>query len=179
MHNIKEYYSKHNMKKHMGKIVIIVVGVIIASMIIAMYMYTEYRTEYLNITAGQPVMIGPVEYTVEFANTHKGDKEEQPKHIFVMIKLTAENKGDERTLLSGGQFYIEEENGKRHQAVYGDFSQKDLLVEWLEPDDVIERTTQFDVSFNEDSTYNILIRPQKEQSTNDVAIICITNCPQT
>ncbi len=162
----------------MGKIVLIVVAAIVVSMAFAIYMYTEYRTQYVATATGQPVMVGPVEYTVEFENTHKGDKEETPEHIFVMIKLTAENMGDERTLLSGGQFYIEEPNGKRHQAVYGDFSQKDLLVEWLEPGDVaIERNTQFDIPFDEDATYNIMIRPQKEQSSNIVAVICITNCP--
>ena len=161
----------------MGKIVVMVVGLIIASMAIAMYMYSEYRTDYLEVAAGQPVMVGPVEYTASFENTHMGDKEEQPKHVYVMVKITAENKGNERALLSGGQMYIEEGiNGKRHQAVYGNFSQKDLLVEWLEPGDSVERSTQFDIPFDEDATYNVLIRPQKEQSTNDVAAICIANC---
>lgn len=173
---MQEYYNEHGQASDMGKVVLIVVGGIIASMAIAMYMYTEYRTEYIEVGAGEPIMIGPVEYTVEFENTHNGDKEEKPEHIFAMIKLTAENKGDERTLLSGGQFYIEEEDGKRHQAVYGKFSQKDLLVEWLEPGDIVERNTQFDILFDEDATYHILIRPQKEQSTNEVAAICITNC---
>ena len=160
----------------MGKIVLIVVVAIIASMAFAIYMYTEYRTQYIETAAGQPVIVGPVQYTVEFENTHKGDKEEMPEHIFVMIKLTAENIEDAPTALSGGQFYIVGEDGKRHQAVYGDFSQKDLLVESLEPGDVVERNTQFDIPFDEDATYHIMIRPQKEQSTNDVAVICITNC---
>lgn len=156
--------------------VVIVIGAIIASMIIAGYMYEVYKPEDIEVSAGEPVMVGPVEYTVSFESTHMGDKEEQPEHTYVMIALTAENKGEERTLLSGGQFYIKEEDGKRHQAVYGNFSQKDLLVEWLEPGDIVERSTQFDVPFDEDSRYDILIRPQKEQNFKDIGAICITNC---
>lgn len=163
----------------MGKIVLIVVGAIIASMAIAMYMYAEYRTQYVEVSAGQYVMVGPVEYSVQFENTHMGDREEKPEHVFVMIRITAENKGAERTLLSGGQFYIVDPAGKRHQAVYGNFSQIDLLVEWLEPGDIVERSTQFDVPFADDQKYNIMVRPQKEQSTTDVAVVCIANCNYT
>lgn len=160
----------------MAAIVVIVIGAIIASMIIAGYMYVEYTPDHLEVAAGEPVMVGPVEYTVSFENTHMGDKEEQPEHIYVMIVLTAENKGEDRTLLSGGQFYIEGEDSVRHQAVYGNFSQRDLLVEWLEPGDVVERSTQFDVPFDEDSRYDILIRPQKEQNFKDIGSVCIANC---
>jgi len=160
----------------MGIVVIIVIGAIIASMAIAMYMYTEYQTNYVQVAAGQPVIVGPVEYTIEFDGTHIGDKEEVPENIFVMIALTAENKGDVKTLLSGGQFYIIGEDKKRHQAVYGQFSSKDLLVEWLEPGDKVERSTQFDIPYDEDTRYDILVRPQKEQSTTDVASVCIANC---
>ncbi len=162
--------------RSVAAIVIIVIGAIIASMLIAGYMYVEYTPDYLEVAAGEPVMVGPVEYTVSFESTHMGDKEEKPEHVFVMIALTAENKGEDRTLLSGGQFYIEEEDGARHQAVYGNFSQKDLLVEWLEPGDIVERSTQFDIPFDEDASYNILIRPQKEQEFKDVGAVCITNC---
>ena len=159
----------------MAKIVAIVVGAIIASMLIAMYMYDEHRTQHIEITAGQPVTIGPMEYTVSFEGTHGGDEEEQPENVFVMIALTAENKAQERMILSGGQFYIED-GGERHRAVYGNFSQKDLLVEWLEPGDIVERSTQFDIPFDEDAKYNVLIRPQKEHNSNEVAVVCITNC---
>ena len=162
----------------MAKIVAMVVGAIIASMLIAMYMYDEHRTEHVGVAAGQPVTVGPIEYTVSFENTHGGDKEEQPENVFVMIALTAENKARERMILSGGQFYIEEEGGKRHQAVYGNFSQRDLLVEWLEPGDIVERSTQFDIPFDEDAKYSVLIRPQKEHNSNEVAVVCITNCPE-
>lgn len=160
-------------------IVIIVVGIIVASMAISGYMYIEYTPEYIEVAAGEPVTVGPVEYTAYFEGTHMGDEEEQPQHTFVMISLTAENKGEERTLLSGGQFYIEEEDGQRHQAVYGNFSQRDMLVEWLEPGDFVERSTQFDVPYDEDARYDILIRPQKEQASKDIGSVCIAGCHRT
>ena len=72
--------------------------------------------------------------------------------------------------------YIVDEKGQKHEAVYGEFSSKDLLLEWLEPDQAIERTTQFDIPFDKEKQYKIIIRPQKDQSTVDTALICITNC---
>lgn len=160
----------------MNFMVILIISIIIGSMVVANYMYTEYRTNYVEVTAGQPVMVGPVEYTIMFENTHGGDKEEKPEDVFVMIAITAENKSEQDTILSGGQFYIVDENNTKKQPVYGEFSAKDLLIETLEPGQIVERTTQFDIPFDEDSQYKILVRPQKEQSTTDVASVCIINC---
>lgn len=156
--------------------VVIVIGAIIASMAIAMFMYTQYTTNFIESTAGETVTVGPVEYVVTFEGTHEGSKEVVPENTFVMIGITAKNIGDKKTLFSGGQLYIVDEKEQKHEAVYGEFSTKDLLVEWLEPDQTIERTTQFDIPFDEEKQYKIIIRPQKEQSTVDTALICITNC---
>lgn len=156
--------------------VVIVIGAIIASMVVANYMYTQYTTNYIETTAGQTVVVGPVEYVITFEGTHKGSETVVPQNTFVKIGIAAKNIGDEKTLLSGGQLYIVDEKEQKHEAVYGEFSSKDLLVEWLEPDQSIERTTQFDIPFDEEKTYKIIIRPQKEQSTVDTAVVCITNC---
>ena len=156
--------------------VVIVIGAIIASMGLAMVMYTQYTTNFIESTAGEKITVGPVEYMVTFEGTHEGSKEVVPENTFVMIGITAKNIGDEKTLFSGGQLYIVDEKEQKHEAVYGEFSSKDLLIEWLEPDESIERTTQFDIPFDEEKQYKIIIRPQKEQSTVDTALICITNC---
>ena len=156
--------------------VVIVVGAIIASMVIANFMYTQYTTNFIEATVGEKITVGPVEYVVTFEGTHKGDKEKTPENTFVKIGIVAKNTGDEKTLLSGGQLYIVDKKEQKHEAVYGGFSPKDLLVEWIEPDETIERTTQFDIPFDEQEQYKIIIRPQKEQSTPDTALICITNC---
>ena len=156
--------------------VVIVIAAIIASMAAAMYMYTQYQTNYIESVAGETITVGPVEYIITFEGTLEGSKEVIPENTFVMIGITAKNVGDEKTLLSGGQFYIIDEKEQKHEAVYGEFSAKDLLLAWIKPGEVIERSTQFDIPFDEEKSYKIIIRPQKDQSTVDTAVICITNC---
>ena len=156
--------------------VVIVIGAIIASMAIANFMYTQYTTNFIESTVGEKVTVGPVEYIITFEGTFEGSKKVVPENTFVKIGITAKNIGDEKTLFSGGQLYIVDEKEQKHEAVYGEFSSKDLLLEWLEPNQAIERTTQFDIPFDEDKQYKIIIRPQKDQSTVDTALICITNC---
>ena len=156
--------------------IVIVVGAIIASIVIANFAYTQYQTNYIETTAGETVKVGPVEYVVTFEGTHEGSKEVKPENTFVMIGIFAENVSKDKTVISGGQFYIVDEKNQKHKAVYGPFSSKELGLEGLDPGKPIERTTQFDIPFDEDIQYKIIIRPQKDQVTTDTASICITNC---
>ena len=156
--------------------IIIVVGAMVISMAAAMYAYTLYQTNYIEVNEGDKVTVGPVEYSVMFDGTHGGSETVQANNTFVQIMISAENISDERTPFSGGQLYILDKDGERQKAVHGAFSSKDLLVEWLEPGEPVERTTQFDIPFDDEYQYKVVIRPQKEQSTVDTAIICITNC---
>ena len=155
---------------------VIVFTAVIVSMAAGMYMYTQYQTNYITSVAGEIVTVGPVEYVITFEGTHEGSEEVVPENTFVMIKITAKNISNEKTPLTGGQFYIVDEKEQKHEAVYGEFSSKDLLIEWLEPNKPIEITTQFDIPFDEEKQYKIIVRPQKEQSTVDTAVVCITNC---
>jgi hypothetical protein len=155
---------------------IVVIGIILATMAAGMYTYTQYQTNYITSVAGETVTVGPVEYVITFEGTHEGSKEVVPENTFVKIGITAKNISDEKTMLTGGQFYIIDEKEQKHEAVYGEFSSKDLFIEWLEPNKPIEITTQFDIPFDEETQYKIIIRPQKEQSTVDTAVVCITNC---
>ncbi len=170
------YIPKKISKLMAGMGVIIVIGAIIASMVVANYMYTQYTTNYIEAVAGKPIMVGPVEYTITFEGTHEGSKEVSPENTFVTIGITAKNISNEKTIISGGQFYIVDEKEQKHEAVFGEFSSKDLFLETLEPNKPIERTTQFDIPFDEEKKYKIIIRPQKDQSTVDTAVVCITNC---
>ena len=156
--------------------VIIVIGAIIASIVFANYTYTQYTTNYIEAVAGTPIIVGPVEYTIIFEGTHEGSKDVTPENTFVKIGITAKDISDKPTTLSGGQFYIVGKDERKHEAVFGEFSSKDLFLETLEPNKPIERTTQFDIPFDEDERYKIIIRPQKDQSTIDTAVVCITNC---
>jgi hypothetical protein len=161
-----------------GFVVIMIIGGIIVSMGAGMYMYSQYQTNYISAVAGDTITVGPVEYVITFEGTHNGSEEIRPENTFVMIGITAKNVTNEKTLLTGGQFYIVDEKDQKHEATYGEgeFSSKDLFIEWLEPNKPIEITTQFDIPFDEESLYKIIVRPQKEQSTTDTAVVCITNC---
>ncbi len=156
--------------------IVIVLAIVIGTMIAAMFMYTQYQTNYITTVAGETITIGPVEYVITFEGTHEGSKEIVPENTFVQIGITAKNISDEKTMLTGGQFYIVDEKEQKHKAVFGEFSAKDLYIEWLEPNKPIEITTQFDIPFDEEKQYKILVRPQKQQSTVDTAVVCITNC---
>ena len=161
----------------MGQLgIVIVLAAVIGTMAAGMYMYTQYQTNYITTVAGETVTVGPVEYIITFEGTHEGSKEIVPENVFVKIGISAKNISDEKTMLTGGQFYIVDEKEQKHEAVFGEFSVKDLYIEWLEPNKPIEITTQFDIPFDEETQYKIIVRPQKEQSTVDTAVVCITNC---
>ena len=161
----------------MGQLgIVIVIASVIATMAAGMYMYTQYQTNYITTVAGEPITVGPVEYVITFEGTHEGNKETVPENTFVMIGITAKNISNEKTMLTGGQFYIVDKKEQKHEVVFGEFSDKDLYIEWLEPNKPIAITTQFDIPFDEKNKYKIIIRPQKEQATVDTAVVCITNC---
>ena len=165
--------------------VVIVIGIIIISMIVTMYMYTQYQTNFISVKVGEPVVIGPVEYTITFDGIHKGNEkliETKPDNTFVKIRIIAKNISEKKTVISASQFYLIDEKQQKHLPVHGGVS-TDLVYEgfrssdhWLEPNKPAIMTTQFDVSYNELNQYNIVIRPSKQQSTVDTAVICITNC---
>ena len=155
---------------------VIVIGAIIGSMVLANYMYMQYQTNFIEVNEGETVVVGPVEYVVTFEGTHDGDKETEPENTFVKIGIIAKNISDENTVVSGGQFFLIDEKDQKHKAVFGEFSSKDLWLVGLEPNKPIEVTTQFDIPFDEDENYKVVIRPQKDQATVDTASICLTNC---
>ncbi|MCA9812633.1 MAG: DUF4352 domain-containing protein [Nitrosarchaeum sp.] len=155
---------------------VIVIGAVIISMAVAMYMYYQYQPNYLTANAGEPVIVGPVEYTILLEGTHDGNKEKKPDNTFVKIRINAKNISDEKVRISGGQFYLIDEKKQKHQPVYGPFSPEDLLDDWLEPNKPVSWTTQFDVPYDEHKQFSLTIKPLKPQSTLDVANICLMNC---
>ena len=157
-------------------VLVIIIGAIGASLVLATYMYSEYQPNFIAVQAGQPVQVGPVVYTVEHIGQHDGDKDIQPEEIFFQIRISAENVGPTTTLLSGGQFYLLDENDKKYRAIYGEFSDEDLFNSDLKPNIPITKTTQFDIPYDEEKNYRIGILPGKEQSSTDIGIICVQNC---
>jgi hypothetical protein len=158
----------------------IVIGIVIAGIatliLYGTFVYYESQPTFIVVQAGQPIQIGPVVYTIENIGNYKGDEDITPTDIFFQIRITAENIGTETTRLSGGQFYLLDDNEKKYRAVYGEFSKEDLFNDDLKPNIPLVRTTQFDIPFDENARYRIGILPTKEQSSNDIGIICVQNC---
>ena len=152
------------------------IGGIIISIIIAIYFYDQYQPNFVYSEPGNPIKVGPVQYIVEYDGTHEGDEDTIPENTFVKIRIKATNLGEEETRMSGGQFYILDENNKKTQPVFGEFSKEDLLDDYLQPNKEVTWTTQFDIPFDEGKQYKIGILPTKQQSSLDIGIVCILNC---
>ena len=159
-----------------GIALVIVMGAVISLIAFSMFTYTQNQPNYIESSVGNIIKIGPVEYIVTFEGTHEGNKETIPENTFVMIGVIAKNVSEEKTTLSVGQFYLIDEKDQKHKAVFGEFSPKDLRIISLDPGNPVEITTQFDIEFDEETQYKVVIRPQRDQSTVDTASICLTNC---
>lgn len=155
---------------------IIVIGVILISMGAAIYTYAQYKTNFIIAEAGEPAIVGPVEYAITFDGTHKGNNKATPENIFVKIRINAKNISNEETKISGSQFYLIDEKQQKYQSIYGGFSVEDLSELWLKPDKQAMFTTQFDAPYDEQKQFSVVIRPLKQQSSVDIASICIINC---
>jgi hypothetical protein len=161
----------------MARIAIVIVGAaIVVSIVIALSYYVEFQPNFITVNGGEPVKVGPIKYTIEYIGLHDGDENTKPKNTFFQISIIVENEGMETSKMTGGQFYILDENDKKVQPVYGSFSENDLLTYMLEPNVPVSFTTQFDIPFDENKQYRIGILPTKEQSSRDIGIVCVTNC---
>ena len=156
--------------------IIAVVAVIIVSIGFAIWSYLEWQPNFILVNGGESVQVGPVKYIIEHIGEHDGDEKTSPEHTFVQISIIAENLGKESTRMSGGQFYILDENDAKVQPVYGNFSENDLLNDMLEQHVPVSYTTQFDIPYDENKQYRIGIKPTKEQASMDIGMVCIINC---
>ena len=157
-------------------IIVIIVGVIISSIVFASFMFYEYQPNFILVESGNPVQVGPVVYTIEPLGTHEGDSNTKPEGKFFQIQINAENLDSEETRMSGGQFYLLDDADKKYIAVYGNFTDQDLLRDFLQQNMPVTWVTQFDIPYDEEMTYRIGILPTKIQSSRDIGIICVQNC---
>jgi len=155
---------------------VIVIAAIVISMVAAIYMYAQYQPILIYVNEGESVTIGPVQYAVTFEGTHEGNKETKPENTFLKIRIVATNISEEETRMSGIQFRLVDETRPNIAAVYGGFSEEDLIDDKLKPGKTVSWTTQFDVPYDEEEQYKVVIRATKEQSSSDTAIVCLTNC---
>lgn len=159
---------------------VLVMGGIIGSMVIALAVYALYQPSVIEVARGEFTTVGPVEYSVLFHGIHEGNENFVPENTFVSILIEMRNLQSETVSVSGAQFYIIDENSRHHWPVFGNgtMGPEDLLVVELEPGILASRTTQFDIPYDQDATYKVLVRPAKDHTSGDSVIFCITNCGQ-
>ena len=149
---------------------------IVISIGVAIYAYTLYQPTFVLANQGESIQVGPVKYVITYEGTHDGNEDTRPENTFLKIRIVAENVGTENTRMTGGQFYVLDENDQKLQPVYGEFSEEDLLNDVLEPNKPKTFTTQFDIDFDEEKKYRIGILPTKQQASSDIGMVCLLNC---
>ena len=179
---------------------ILAVVIIIGSIGIAFYFYSQetYR-EVVVSDLGEATMVGNVKFdiqyvtnyeilekTKEFADFERTQIEqgltegtrETPEGTYFQIQITAENKGDNITTLTGGQFHLYDDKNTRYGASFVGYGEDELSMIDLEPNKGVTVTTQFDIPYEEEMTYQVGIVPNRFglQETQEIAFICIKNC---
>ena len=179
---------------------ILAIIIIIASMGIAFYFYTE--TTFLDVVEsefGGAIMVGDVQFDVQYVTNYEfigKTKEftdfertqieqgltegtsETPDGIYFQIQITAENKGSEITTLTGGQFHLYDSENTRYGAAFVGYGGNELSMIDLEPNNAITVTTQFDIPFDDEMKYEVGIVPNRYglQTSQEIAFICVKNC---
>ncbi len=154
----------------------IIAGIIALSMVIAGSYFWTVQTIYIIPESGESVVVADVMYDIEFVKIHDGTKEVKPEGVFFQISITAVSMRDEPTNLSGGQFILVDGNGITHIAQFLETGPDELWYEEIEHDVAVTRTTQFDIEYNKDEQYQIIVKPLKEQKTNEWGKVCVKNC---
>tara|TARA_Y100000310_G_scaffold83884_1_gene80522 strand:+ start:402 stop:890 length:489 start_codon:yes stop_codon:yes gene_type:complete len=154
----------------------IIAGIIALSMVLAGSYFWTVQTIYIIPESGESVVVADVMYDIEFVKIHDGTKEVKPEGVFFQISITAVSMRDEPTNLSGGQFILVDSNGITHIAQFLDTGPDELWYEEIEHDVAVTRTTQFDIEYNKDEQYQIIVKPLKEQKTNEWGKVCVKNC---
>ena len=195
LHNDQRY--EYQMIRIGGVLAVII---IIGSIGIAFYFYSQetYR-EVVVSDLGEATMVGDVKFdihyvtnyeilekTKEFTDFERTQIEqgltegtsETPEGTYFQIQITAENKGSETTTLTGGQFHLYDDKNTRYGASFVGYGADELSMIDLEPNNAVTVTTQFDIPYEEEMTYQVGIVPNRFglQETQEIAFICIKNC---
>ena len=179
---------------------ILAVAIIIGSIGIAFYFYSQetYRDVVVS-DLNEATMVGDVKFdiqyvanyeilekTKEFTDFERTQIEqgltegtsETPEGTYFQIQITAENKGNETTTLTGGQFHLYDDKNTRYGASFVGYGSDELSMIDLEPNNAVSVTTQFDIPYEEEMKYKVGIVPNRFglQETQEIAFICIKNC---
>ena len=180
---------------------LIMLGIVIGSICISMYLFLGDRFVDIIEESGGSVTVGGVEFYVnhignyeileknkEYAEIEKTQAakgiatSEMAEGVYFQIQITAHNIGTETVRFTGGQFHLYDIDNTKYDAVHIGYDTsegtEELSVVDLLPDGFITVTTQFDIPYDDEMKYSIGIIPDRFglQDSQERGFICIKNC---
>ena len=176
---------------------LIILGVIIGSVSVSMFLFLDNLTVDVISESGERVKINDVEFDIRFVSYYEilektkeymeSEKDlvikgistsEIPEGIYFQIQITAHNIGTETVRITGGQFYLFDINDNKYDAVFIGYGDNELSLLDLEPNNSLTVTTQFDIPHDDQMKYKIGIIPDRYglQDSQERGFICVKNC---
>lgn len=148
--------------------IVIVVGAVIFSMALAMSFYVMYQPNLINVDIGEQVKVGPNRYVLTYQGVEQGSRAIQSDSTFIKVDIITENEDGQAIPAERKQFELIDKYGVQTPPTHGVIDDVSSVV-----------TAYFPISdkeFDDQFSYKVILRPTKNQSSTDIAIICITNC---
>lgn len=142
--------------------VIAVAAAVVASMSVAMVFFLDYKPEIVTASAGERVRVGPNTYAV----TYDGIEEEESGTVFARVSIDARGPGGDPAPVGRQQFGLVDKSPPPTQPSHGEFGEGGQITAYF----------PLQGGFDEEFEYVLMIRPTKEQSSSDLARVCLANC---
>ena len=176
---------------------LIILGLVIASVSVSMFLFLDNLTVDVISESGERVKINDVEFDIRFVSYYEilektkeymeSEKDlvikgistsEIPEGIYFQIQITVNNIGTESVRITGGQFHLYDINDNKHDAVFIGYEGNELSLLDLEPNDSATVTTQFDIPYDDQMRYMVGIIPDRYglQDSQERGFICVKNC---
>ena len=125
---------------------------------------------------GQIVEVAGIAYKVrDSPTTSEGTYFVRPDGIYFKIPVTIENLRKQTASVSIDNFLLIDEMEREYDAVFKLLTDS-LGFEDVQPNLPINRSVIFDIPYDENLEYKLLIKPDLFEVSSDEAIICIKNC---
>jgi hypothetical protein len=176
---------------------LIILGIIIGSVSVSMFLFLDNLTVDVTSETGEPVKVDDIVFDIQFVSNYeilKKAKEysqfeksliqkgistsEIPDGIYFQIQITAHNVGTETVRITGGQFYLFDIDENKYGAAFIGYGGNELSLLDLDPNDSATVITQFDIPYDEQMRYTVGIIPDRYglQDSQERGFICVKNC---
>jgi len=179
----------------------IMLGIVIGSISISLYLFLDERLVDITEESGDLITVSNVEFNISYIGNYESlEKTKEYKEIektqaikglatseiaegvYFQIQITAHNTGTETVKFTGGQFYLFDINQEKYDAVFVGYADSGMIEELsvidLLPDSSVTVTTQFDIPYDDKMQYTVGILPDRFglQDSEERGFVCIKNC---